>query len=170
MDSMSIALPEHNMVDLFTDGASLGNPGPGGWGAILRWRDVEKELSGGSPLTTNNRMELTAAIEGLSALRRPCTVRIYSDSTYVRDGITRWINLWRRNGWRTADRRPIKNIDLWQKLAETMARHQVEWHWVRGHSGHPENERADRLARNAARRQQAELVRAEAVPSLVLDS
>ncbi|MFO1152446.1 MAG: ribonuclease HI [Rhodospirillales bacterium] len=168
---MSIALHDLNVVELFTDGACLGNPGPGGWGVILRWRGVEKELSGGTPLTTNNRMELTAAIEGLSALRRPCSVRIYSDSTYVRDGITRWINLWRRNGWRTADRRPIKNIDLWQKLTETMVGHEVEWHWVRGHSGHAENERADQLARSSARRQRAELVRAEAVPSsLVFDS
>jgi ribonuclease HI len=164
---MSIALPEDEaatpadqVVELFTDGACLGNPGPGGWGAILRWRGIEKELSGGVPLTTNNRMEMTAAIEGLSALRRPCRVRVSSDSTYLRDGITRWIHIWRRNGWRTSDRRPIKNIDLWQRLEEAMAPHGVEWCWVRGHAGHAENERADQIARCAARSQQAELARA----------
>jgi len=139
------------VVELFTDGACLGNPGPGGWGVILRWRDHEKELSGGEPLTTNNRMELTAAIEGLAALKRPSTVRLHTDSTYVRDGITRWIAGWKRNGWRTADRKPVKNADLWQRLDELRAPHQVDWLWVRGHAGHPENERADALASAAAR-------------------
>jgi ribonuclease HI len=167
---MSIAPPDEDLVELFTDGACLGNPGPGGWGVILRWRAQEKELSGATPLTTNNRMELTAAIEGLSALRRPCRVRICSDSTYVRDGITRWVHLWQRNGWRTGDRRPIKNLDLWQKLIETAARHQAEWLWIRGHSGHPENDRADALARAAARRQQAELARGEGGRTIAADS
>ncbi|MFO1118841.1 MAG: ribonuclease HI [Rhodospirillales bacterium] len=139
------------VVELFTDGACLGNPGPGGWGVILRWRGHEKELSGGEPLTTNNRMELTAAIEGLAALKRPSTVRLHTDSTYVRDGITRWIAGWKRNGWRTADRKPVKNADLWQRLDELRAPHQVDWLWVRGHAGHPENERADALASAAAR-------------------
>lgn len=139
------------VVELFTDGACLGNPGPGGWGVILRWRSQEKELSGGEPLSTNNRMELTAAIEGLAALKRPSTVRLHTDSTYVRDGITRWISGWKRNGWRTADRKPVKNADLWQRLDEVRAPHQVDWLWVRGHAGHPENERADALASAAAR-------------------
>lgn len=139
------------VVELFTDGACLGNPGPGGWGVILRWRGHEKELSGGEPLTTNNRMELTAAIEGLAALKRPSTVRLHTDSTYVRDGITRWIAGWKRNGWRTADRKPVKNADLWRRLDELRAPHQVDWLWVRGHAGHPENERADALASAAAR-------------------
>lgn len=156
------ALPQQ-VVEIFTDGACLGNPGPGGWGAILRWRGKEKELSGAVPLTTNNRMELTAAIEALSALKRPCTVRVCSDSTYLRDGITRWVHAWRRNGWRAADRRPVRNRDLWEKLVETMAQHRIDWVWVRGHSGHPENERVDDLARSAARREQAQLAEAERV-------
>lgn len=139
------------LVELFTDGACLGNPGPGGWGVILRWRSHEKELSGGEPLTTNNRMELRAAIEGLAALKRPSTVRLHTNSTYVRDGITRWITGWKRSGWRTADRKPVKNADLWQRLDEVQTPHQVDWQWVRGHAGHPENERADALASAAAR-------------------
>jgi ribonuclease HI len=138
-------------IELFTDGACLGNPGPGGWGAVLRWRGHEKELSGGEPLTTNNRMELTAAIEGLAALKRPSVVRLFTDSIYLRDGITRWITGWKRNGWRTADRKPVKNADLWLRLDEVGAPHQVEWLWVKGHAGHPENERADSLATAAAR-------------------
>ena len=137
-------------VEIFTDGACRGNPGPGGWAAIVRSSGREKELSGGEAATTNNRMELKAAIEGLNALTRPCRVALYTDSNYVRDGITKWIHGWRRNGWRTADRKPVKNAELWQALVEAAAPHQVEWHWVRGHSGHPENERADALACAAA--------------------
>jgi len=137
-------------VEIFTDGACKGNPGPGGWAAIVRSRSREKELSGGEPATTNNRMELLAAIRGLEALKRPCRVALYTDSNYVRDGITRWIHAWRRNGWRTADRKPVKNAELWQELIDAAAPHRVEWHWVRGHSGHSENERADRLACAAA--------------------
>ena len=148
-------------VEIFTDGACSGNPGPGGWAAILRWhphrRDasrqdpeyVEKELSGFAPDTTNNRMEMTAAIAGLEALKRPCRVRLFSDSQYLRDGITRWIHAWKARGWRTADRKPVKNVDLWQRLDAAAARHSVAWEWVRGHAGHPENERADALARAA---------------------
>lgn len=146
--------PDSNDVDAFTDGACLGNPGPGGWAAILRWRGIEKELAGGEALTTNNRMELMAAISALEALKRPTAVRVYTDSTYVRDGITRWINAWMRNGWRTADRKPVKNADLWQRLQQATAPHRVRWHWVRGHSGHAENERADDLAREQAKKWQ----------------
>lgn len=135
---------------MFTDGACLGNPGPGGWGVILRWRGVERELSGGEPATTNNRMELMAAIEGLETLKRPVRVRLYTDSTYLRDGINRWIHRWKQNGWKTADKKPVKNADLWRRLDEAAARHRVHWQWLRGHAGHPENERADRLARAAA--------------------
>lgn len=133
-------------VEIFTDGACKGNPGPGGWAAIVRSGAREKELSGGEADTTNNRMELLAAIRGLETLKRPCRVALYTDSNYVRDGITKWIHGWRRNGWRTADRKPVKNAELWQALIDAAAPHRVEWHWVRGHSGHPENERADRLA------------------------
>jgi ribonuclease HI len=136
-------------VDIFTDGACSGNPGPGGWGAILRYGDVEKELAGAEPLTTNNRMELMGAIAALEALKRPCRVRLFTDSRYVRDGITKWIGAWKARNWRTADKKPVKNIDLWQRLDNATARHGIEWHWVRGHSGHPENERADALARAA---------------------
>lgn len=134
-------------VEIFTDGACSGNPGPGGWGAVLRYGKVEKELSGGEPETTNNRMELTAAIEALDALKRPCVVDLYTDSNYVRDGITKWIHRWRTNGWRTSDGKPVKNAELWQRLTTALQRHQVTWHWVKGHAGHPENERADALAR-----------------------
>jgi ribonuclease HI len=133
-------------VEVFTDGACRGNPGPGGWAALLRNGDKERELSGGEALTTNNRMELTAAIEALNALKRPCRVELHTDSNYVRDGITRWIHSWQRNGWRTADRKPVKNAELWQQLLEAACRHQVKWHWVKGHSGHPENDRVDALA------------------------
>ena len=136
-------LPE---VEIFTDGACKGNPGPGGWGAILRSNGKERELSGGETLTTNNRMELTAAIEALKALKKPCHVQLWTDSNYVRDGITRWIHGWRRNGWKTADRKPVKNAELWQALIDASAPHRIDWHWVRGHAGHPENERADALA------------------------
>src|SRR5690606_3081944 len=134
-------------VEIFTDGACSGNPGPGGWGAILRFNDVEKELSGGEAETTNNRMELTAAIQALNALKEPCEVELHTDSNYLRDGISGWIEGWKRNGWRTADRKPVKNAELWQALDEARRRHKVHWHWVRGHAGHPENERADALAR-----------------------
>ena len=137
------------VVDIFTDGACSGNPGPGGWGAILRFDSIEKELSGGEPLTTNNRMEMMAAISALEALKRPCHVRLHTDSVYLRDGITRWINKWRSNGWLTSDRKPVKNADLWMRLEKAMAPHRIEWAWVRGHAGHPENERADELARLA---------------------
>jgi ribonuclease HI len=134
------------VVEIFTDGACKGNPGPGGWGALLRYGEQEKELYGGARNTTNNRMELQAAIEALASLKRPCKVILTTDSQYVRQGITRWLAGWKRNGWKTAARQPVKNIDLWQALDEQVARHEIEWRWVRGHNGHPENERADRLA------------------------
>jgi ribonuclease HI len=133
-------------VEIFTDGACRGNPGPGGWGALLRYGDVERELYGGESETTNNRMELQAAIESLKALSQPCRVILTTDSVYVKNGITDWINGWKRKGWKTAGRKPVKNVDLWQALDEQARRHEVEWHWVKGHSGHPENERADELA------------------------
>ena len=134
-------------IVIHTDGACSGNPGPGGWGAILHWGDHERELKGGEPMTTNNRMELMAAISALEALKRPCAVDIHTDSQYLRNGIMQWINKWKRNGWRTADRKPVRNVDLWQRLEAAMSRHEVRWHWVRGHAGHDLNERADRLAR-----------------------
>jgi ribonuclease HI len=137
-------------VHLFTDGACKGNPGPGGWGAVLRFGDKERELSGGEAHTTNNRMELMAAIEGLKTLKRPCHVVLSTDSVYVKDGITKWVHGWVRNGWRTADKKPVKNADLWQALLDATRPHQIDWQWVKGHSGHPENERADRLASDAA--------------------
>jgi len=143
-------LPELARIELFTDGACRGNPGPGGWGALLRAGAQEKELSGGEPLTTNNRMELLAAIRGLQALKRPALVTLYTDSMYVKDGITKWVHNWRRNGWRTADRKPVKNSELWQELCAAVEPHQVEWKWVKGHAGHPENERVDQLACAAA--------------------
>ena len=134
-------------VEIFTDGACSGNPGPGGWGAILRYNSAEKELSGGEPATTNNRMEMMAAIMALEALKRPAAVDLHTDSTYLRDGITKWIHGWKRNGWKTAAKKPVKNVDLWQRLEQALERHDVAWHWVKGHAGHPENERADVLAR-----------------------
>lgn len=133
-------------VEVFTDGACRGNPGPGGWGALLRFGGIEKSLFGGEKLTTNNRMELMAAIEGLSAIKEPCTVTITTDSQYVRKGITEWLIGWKRNGWKTAAKQPVKNADLWQRLDEQNQRHQVEWRWVKGHNGHRENELADVLA------------------------
>ncbi len=136
-------------VEAFTDGACSGNPGPGGWGAILRFNGKDKELSGGEAETTNNRMELTAAIVALNALREPCHVLMHTDSKYVMDGISGWIHGWKRNGWKTADKKPVKNAELWQELDEAVKRHRVEWTWVKGHAGHPENERADELARQA---------------------
>lgn len=137
-------------VEIFTDGACLGNPGPGGWAALLRFRGNEKELSGAAPDTTNNRMELTAVIAALESLKRPCAVALYADSRYVIDGATKWLRSWKARGWRTADRKPVKNVDLWQRFEEAVRPHQVSWHWVQGHAGHPENERVDQLARAAA--------------------
>lgn len=135
-----------SVVELFTDGACKGNPGPGGWGVWLRYGDHEKELFGGELETTNNRMELMAAIEGLKALKRGCQVSLTTDSEYLRKGVLEWMANWQRNGWRTSDKKPVKNQDLWQALASEMSRHTIEWHWVRGHQGHPGNERADELA------------------------
>lgn len=133
-------------IEVFTDGACRGNPGPGGWGVLLRFNGHEKELWGGEPDTTNNRMELTAAIEGLKALKESCKVDLTTDSQYVRLGITEWMINWKKRGWKTADKKPVKNVDLWQALDEQAARHQVVWHWVKGHSGHRENEIVDQLA------------------------
>ncbi len=136
-------------VDIYTDGACSGNPGPGGWGAILRYNGIEKELSGGDPGTTNNRMEMMAAIAALEALKRPARVRLYTDSTYLKDGITKWIHAWKARGWKTASKKPVKNQDLWQRLEAALVPHEVTWFWVKGHAGHAENERADQLARTA---------------------
>jgi ribonuclease HI len=136
-------------VIIHTDGACSGNPGPGGYGAILTFGDHEKEISGGEPHTTNNRMELMAAIAALEALKRPCNVDLHTDSQYVQQGISSWIKSWKRNGWRTADKKPVKNVDLWQRLDAALAPHEVHWHWVKGHDGHEMNERADVLARSA---------------------
>jgi ribonuclease HI len=133
-------------VKAYTDGACSGNPGPGGWGVVLQFGDHERELKGGESDTTNNRMELTAAIEALKALKEPCHIALTTDSTYVKDGITKWLSNWKRNGWKTAAKKPVKNQDLWQQLEDCVAQHTVEWLWVKGHSGHPENERADTLA------------------------
>ncbi|MDZ5647335.1 ribonuclease HI [Nitrospirillum sp. BR 11828] len=141
------AKPTSPRVEIFTDGACSGNPGPGGWGAILRWNGTERELKGGEPDTTNNRMELMAAIQALETLKRPVKVDLHTDSQYLRDGITKWIHGWRAKGWLTADKKPVKNVDLWQRLSAQADRHEVVFHWVRGHAGHPENERADQLAR-----------------------
>jgi len=143
-------------VEIFTDGACSGNPGPGGWGAILRWNGVEKELSGAEPDTTNNRMEMMAAIAALEALKRPMSARVTTDSSYLRDGIMKWIHGWKRNGWKTAAKEPVKNEDLWRRLDDLTRRHTVEWEWVKGHAGHPENERADQLARDAIKALRAE--------------
>jgi ribonuclease HI len=134
-------------VVIYTDGACSGNPGPGGWGAILLWGDHEREVLGGDPATTNNRMELMAAIRALEALTRPCRVELHTDSQYVRTGITEWVRNWKARGWKTADRKPVKNEDLWRRLDEARQRHEVQWRWVKGHSGHELNERADALAR-----------------------
>jgi ribonuclease HI len=140
---------EHPTVIIHTDGACSGNPGPGGWGAILAFGDHTKELMGGEPHTTNNRMELMAAIAALESLKRPCLVDLHTDSQYMRNGIMSWIKQWKRNGWRTADKKPVKNVDLWQRLEAAIETHRVSWHWVRGHAGHAANERADQLARDA---------------------
>lgn len=137
----------HDRVTIFTDGACSGNPGPGGWGALLVYGDKRKTIMGGEPETTNNRMELRAAIMALNALKRPCIVDLWTDSQYVRHGITDWLYGWKANGWRTADKKPVKNAELWQQLDEARLRHEVHWHWVKGHAGHPENEEVDGLAR-----------------------
>jgi ribonuclease HI len=139
-------------LEIYTDGACLGNPGRGGWGAILIWQDQKKELSGGEANTTNNRMELMAAIKALEAVKRPVPIRLVSDSTYLRDGITKWINGWRKNGWKTASKTPVANQDLWQRLDELNQSHDISWEWVKGHSGHPMNERCDDMARQEAER------------------
>ncbi|HEY6545401.1 MAG TPA: ribonuclease HI [Dokdonella sp.] len=147
---MSAAAVPAAQVQLFTDGACLGNPGPGGWGVLLRAGSCELELSGGEAATTNNRMELMAAIAGLEALKRPCEVVLTTDSQYVKLGVEQWMARWRANGWRTSDRKPVKNQDLWERLSAALAGHRVTWHWVKGHAGHAENERVDMLAREAA--------------------
>jgi ribonuclease HI len=134
-------------VVIFTDGACSGNPGPGGWGAVLNYNGTIKEVHGGEPATTNNRMELRAAIEALNTLKRSCAVEMHVDSQYVKDGITKWIHGWKKNGWKTADKKPVKNVELWQALEQAISRHTISWHWVKGHAGQPENERADELAR-----------------------
>jgi ribonuclease HI len=149
MDDMG-SMDELTYVEIATDGACKGNPGPGGWGALLRMGTTEKELSGGENPTTNNRMELTAAIRALEALKRPCRVTLSTDSRYVMDGLTKWIHGWRKNGWRTADKKPVKNAELWQELVAAAEPHRIEWKWVKGHAGHPDNERADTLASDAA--------------------
>ena len=136
-----------SVVRIFTDGACRGNPGPGGWGALLQWKEAERELTGGEPMTTNNRMELMAAIAALESLKRGVAAEIYTDSRYVKNGITQWIGNWKRRGWMNADRKPVKNQDLWRRLDDALKPHAVTWHWVKGHAGHPENERADGLAR-----------------------
>jgi ribonuclease HI len=138
-------------VVIHTDGACSGNPGPGGWGVILDYNGARKELFGGAADTTNNRMEIQAAVEALNALKRPCTVEMHVDSQYVKDGITKWIHGWKKNGWKTADKKPVKNVELWQALDDAIKRHQISWHWVKGHDGHPDNERADELAREGMR-------------------
>ena len=142
-----MSMSEKKTINIFTDGACSGNPGPGGWGALLRYNDNEKEMSGGEADTTNNRMEMLAAIVALESLSQPCDVNLYTDSTYLKDGITKWIFGWKKNGWRTSAKKPVKNVDLWQRLDETIKPHDIDWHWVKGHSGHPENERVDDLAR-----------------------
>ena len=150
MSDADAAVPRESPADVVvvhTDGACSGNPGPGGWGALLAWGDRVRELKGGEAETTNNRMEMMAAIMALEALKRPCTVEIWTDSAYLKGGITGWIHGWKKNGWKTADKKPVKNVDLWQRLEAALARHRVGWHWVKGHAGHAENERADQLAR-----------------------
>ena len=142
-----MGLSRMDNVTIYTDGACSGNPGPGGWGALMQFGEHERELEGGEGQTTNNRMEIFAAIAALEALKRPCKVNLHTDSTYLRDGITKWIINWKRNGWRTAAKKPVKNVDLWQRLEEAIQRHEIAWHWVKGHAGDPGNEAADALAR-----------------------
>jgi len=146
----SAEMEDEDTVEMFADGACLGNPGPGGWAALLRFKGTDMEISGGEALTTNNRMELMAVIAGLQSLKRSCRVRVTTDSQYVQKGITEWIHSWKKRGWRTADKKPVKNVDLWQILDEARSTHRVSWHWVKGHSGHVENERVDVLARSEA--------------------
>ncbi|EME71519.1 ribonuclease HI [Paramagnetospirillum caucaseum] len=153
---MSAAETKPESVEIYTDGACSGNPGPGGWGAILRFKGTEKELKGGEPQTTNNRMEMTAVLEALNALTRSCAIDLYTDSEYVKKGMTEWLRGWKARGWKTADKKPVKNEDLWKALDEAAARHRVSWHWVKGHAGHPENERADALARQGIADMRAE--------------
>ena len=148
---MNAKAASEKIVEIFTDGACSGNPGPGGWGAILRYGTTEKEMNGGEPQTTNNRMELMAAIMAIEAVKRPCEIHLHTDSEYLRQGITTWIHSWKARNWRTADKKPVKNVDLWQRLERAIETHDVHWHWVKGHSGHVENERADELARLAIR-------------------
>jgi ribonuclease HI len=149
---MTAIAADEDPVEIHTDGACSGNPGPGGWGAILAWKGKRRELSGGERLTTNNRMELMAAIAALETLKRPSRVRLFTDSQYLRKGITEWIDAWRRRGWRTADKKPVKNQDLWERLDAVRRTHQVDWHWLKGHAGHVDNERCDELARDEIRR------------------
>jgi ribonuclease HI len=144
---VTVSEPSSGRVAIWTDGACSGNPGPGGWGAILKFGDATKELAGGERDTTNNRMELMAAISALDSLTRPCEIDLYTDSSYVRGGITQWLKGWKKNGWKTADKKPVKNVELWQRLHESAKRHTIVWHWVKGHAGDPMNERADELAR-----------------------
>ena len=139
-------MTDQTTVDIYTDGACKGNPGPGGWGALLRYGAQEKELFGGEPMTTNNRMELLAVIEALNALKRPCTVTLYTDSQYVQKGISEWIHGWKKKGWKTSQNQPVKNADLWQRLDQAQSQHKIDWRWVKGHAGHEFNERADQLA------------------------
>jgi ribonuclease HI len=148
---MSAKEASPKIVEIFTDGACSGNPGPGGWGAILRYGEAEKEMNGGEPQTTNNRMELMAAIKAIEAVKRPCEIHLHTDSEYLRQGITTWIHSWKARNWKTADKKPVKNVDLWQRLEAAIETHDVHWHWVKGHSGHKENDRADELARLAIR-------------------
>ncbi|MET0376095.1 MAG: ribonuclease HI [Rhizorhabdus sp.] len=143
-------MSELPLVEIATDGACKGNPGPGGWGAVLRFGTTEKDMSGGENPSTNNRMELMAAIRALEALKKPCRVKLSTDSRYVMDGLTKWIHGWQKNGWKTADKKPVKNADLWQQLLAAAKPHRIEWKWVKGHAGHPDNERADKLASDAA--------------------
>ena len=143
-----IPAAEQKKIEIYTDGACSGNPGPGGWGAVLRFQGKEKEISGGSQSTTNNQMELQAAIEALKALKESCVVDLYTDSQYLRQGITQWIHNWKKNGWKTADKKPVKNRELWVELDGLVKKHSIHWHWLKGHAGHPENERCDELARN----------------------
>lgn len=150
IEAMSVRPDEPaDIVDIYTDGSCSGNPGPGGWAAVLDYKGRRRELSGGEPATTNNRMEMTAAIVALETLKRPMAVRLHTDSTYLKDGITKWVHDWQARDWKTAAKKPVKNRDLWERLLAALARHRVEWFWVRGHDGHPENERADALARAA---------------------
>lgn len=148
MSNSQVPEQDRKTIEIFTDGACSGNPGPGGWGAILRFQGRDKELSGGHPETTNNQMELQAAIEALKALKEPCSIVLYTDSQYLRQGITLWIHNWKRNGWKTSDKKPVKNQALWEELDGLVKIHAINWHWLKGHAGHPENERCDELARN----------------------